>query len=356
MFAERLIRELHGLSSRVESEPLRTIFVGGGTPSLLRVDLWQALLAALEQFFDLTGIRCGRGEFTVECNPESVTPELLRVLRLGGVDRISMGAQSFHRAHLKTLERLHNPESVRPAIEMARAAGFRRLSVDLIFGIPGQSLDDWQRDLDSALSLETEHLSCYNLTYEPGTAMTARLRRGDFSPADEDTEVEMYELTARHLASAGFERYEVSNYCKPGCESQHNLAYWRQEDWLAAGPSASGHIAGWRWKNVPRLDDYLRASEDGLAEAVDVESPDFARALRERIWTGLRLREGLDSEAILKCARALSADAGKRLATAVAEARDEGMLTDTGGRWVLTERGMLLADGIVVDFMAALEK
>ena len=107
---------------------------------------------------------------------------------------------------------------------------------------------------------------------------------------------------------------------------------------------------------MPRLDDYLRASEDGLAEAVDVESPDFARALRERIWTGLRLREGLDSEAILKCARALSADAGKRLATAVAEARDEGMLTDTGGRWVLTERGMLLADGIVVDFMAALEK
>lgn len=354
-FAERLIRELHGLSRHATGSPLRTVFVGGGTPSLLRVELWQRLLSALDSTFDLSAIRRGDGEFTVECNPESVTPILLQVLKAGGVDRISMGAQSFHHAHLKTLERLHNPASVRAAIGMARDSGFQRLSIDLIFGIPGQSLDDWKRDLDTALELETEHLSCYNLTYEQGTAMTARLQRGEFSPADEDLEVEMYEFTERHLASAGFARYEVSNYSKPGCESRHNLAYWRQEDWLAAGPSASGHVAGWRWKNVPRLDDYLRASEDGLPDAIDVESPDAARALRERLWTGLRLSEGLDAKRFLEDVRSVDSSASERLALAVAKSRDAGMLTDGNGRWALTKRGMLIADGIVVDFMSALD-
>ncbi|MBX3389905.1 MAG: radical SAM family heme chaperone HemW [Phycisphaeraceae bacterium] len=354
-FTDRLIRELHGLSDPAQGPALRTIFVGGGTPSLLRLDLWRRLIDALDDCFDLSEIRRGEGEFTVECNPESVSPELLGLLRAGGVDRISMGAQSFHRAHLKTLERQHDPATVGAAIRMARDEGFRRLSVDLIFGIPGQSLEDWRRDLDSALALETEHLSCYNLTYEQGTAMTARLQRGEFAPADEDVEVEMYEFTERHLASAGLLRYEVSNYAKPGCESRHNLSYWRQEEWLAAGPSASGHVAGWRWKNVPRLDDYLRESSDGLPDVVDVEPPDASRALRERIWTGLRLREGLDSDATLAEVRAISVRASERLAAVVATNRASGMLTDADGRWALTDRGMLIADGIVVDFMAALD-
>ncbi|MBX3380448.1 MAG: radical SAM family heme chaperone HemW [Phycisphaeraceae bacterium] len=355
VFAERLIRELHGLSRFAAGGPLKTVFVGGGTPSLLRVDLWEALLAEIEGQFDLSAIRAGEGEFTVECNPESVSARLLETLRRGGVDRLSMGAQSFHLQHLKTLERLHNPETVGPAIAMARDAGFERLSVDLIFGIPGQSLDDWCRDLDSALGLGTEHLSCYNLTYEQGTAMTARLQRGDFAPADEDLEVDMYELTVAHLAAAGLRRYEVSNYSKPGQESLHNLAYWRQEEWLAAGPSASGHVAGWRWKNVPRLDDYLRAAPDGLPDVADSEPPDAARALRERMWTGLRLREGLDAARLLHDVRVMEASGVDRLRAAADKAHREGLLEDSGNRWTLTDRGMLIADAIVVDFMAALD-
>jgi len=331
------------------------VFVGGGTPSLLRVGLWERLLETLGERFDLSEIRSGRGEFTVECNPESVTPQLLGTLRAGGVDRISMGAQSFHASHLKTLERLHNPATVGPAIQMAQDAGFERLSVDLIFGVPGQTLDEWRDDLDSALALGTEHLSCYNLTYEQGTAMTARLNRGEFLPADEDVEVDMYELTVEHLAGAGLRRYEISNYSKPGREAQHNLAYWRQEDWLAAGPSASGHVAGWRWKNVARLDDYLRASPDGLPEVADAEPPDAARAMRERMWTGLRLWEGLDAAATLEEVRRFNPPAAERLRSAANKARDQGMLDELDDRWVLNKRGMLVADSIVVDFMAALD-
>lgn len=354
-FVERLIRELHGLSPFGSRGPLRTVFVGGGTPSLLRIDLWERLLETLADQFDFSAIAQGRGEFTVECNPESVTPGLLKTLRAGGVDRISMGAQSFHAAHLKTLDRVHNPATVRPAIEMAREAGFERLSVDLIFGVPGQTLDEWRRDLDSALALGTEHLSCYNLTYEQGTAMTARLNRGEFAPADEDVEVDMYELTVDHLAAAGLRRYEISNYSKPGRESRHNLAYWRQEEWLAAGPSASGHIGGWRWKNVARLDDYLRASPDGFPDVADSEAPDAARALRERMWTGLRLWEGLDAASTLEDVRKFDGAASERLRAAADKARDQGLLTEENGRWVLNKRGMLVADSIVVDFMAAID-
>lgn len=354
-FVERLIRELHGLSPFAATGPLRTVFIGGGTPSLLRVELWERLLGTLADEFDLTDIAQGRGEFTVECNPESVSPGLLKRLRAGGVDRISMGAQSFHAAHLKTLDRVHNPATVGPAIAMARDAGIERLSVDLIFGVPGQTLDEWRSDLEAALALGTEHLSCYNLTYEQGTAMTARLNRGEFVPADEDVEVDMYELTVDHLAAAGLRRYEISNYSKPGCEAQHNLAYWRQEQWLAAGPSASGHVAGWRWKNVPRLDDYLRASADGFPDVADFEAPDPARAMRERMWTGLRLWEGLDVASTLDEVRRLDAAAVERLHGAAGKARDAGLLDETDGRWVLNKRGMLVADTIVVDFMAALD-
>lgn len=355
-FTQRLIQELHGLSSFASGTPLRTVFVGGGTPSLLRVPLWKRLLGTLADRFDLSEIRRGEGEFTVECNPESVTPELLEALRSGGVDRISMGAQSFDRTHLKTLDRIHNPESVSRAVGIARSSGIERLSIDLIFGIPGQTLDDWKRDLDSAVALGTEHLSCYNLTYEQGTAMTARLNRGDFKPADEDVEVDMYEMTVDYLATAGFRRYEISNYSKPGREAQHNLAYWRQENWLAAGPSASGHIGGWRWKNITRLDDYLRRSMDGLPDVAEAESPDPARALRERVWTGLRLWEGVDSKSTIAAAEKIRSTASLALRQAVQRVQERGLLDELNGRWVLNKRGMLIADSIVVDLMAALDR
>src|SRR5262249_49331163 len=160
-----------------------------------------------------------------------------------------------------------------------RAAGVRRLSVDLIFAIPGQTGREWESDLRTALDLGTTHLSCYNLTYEPNTAMTARMKRGGVLVVGDGTEGGVCGGAGGMVRARGLERYEVSNYARPGAECRHNLAYWRGEEWLAAGPSASGHFAGNRWKNVPRLDDYLEFSDRGFAGIVDWEKPDAKRAV-----------------------------------------------------------------------------
>jgi oxygen-independent coproporphyrinogen-3 oxidase len=357
-FVDRLIAELRLLAPHAAGAPLRTVFVGGGTPSLLRVDLWERLLAELATHFDLsllrtpTRDRAEPAEFTVECNPETVTPALMGVLAAGGVTRVSVGAQSFNPRHLKTLERWHDPENVARALELAAAAGIARRSLDLIYAVPGQTLAEWDADLDRALALGTGHLSCYTLTYEPSTAMTARLEAGHFTPADEDTEASMFEHTLTRLRAAGLDRYEVSNFARPGEESLHNLAYWRQEPWLAAGPSASGHVAGWRWKNVPRLGDYL--ASEGLSPVADVEQPDAARAVRERLMTGLRLREGVDAAAMLADAAAAGAPgSAERLRACAARARARGWLDGSLGRWRLTDAGFLLADAIAGEFMRA---
>jgi oxygen-independent coproporphyrinogen III oxidase len=352
-FVERLIRELAALAPWSGGVPLETIFVGGGTPSLLRVDLWGRLLRALGERFDLSmmGAR-GPGEFTVECNPETVTPELMGTLAAGGVNRVSIGAQSFEARHLKTLERWHDPENVARSLSLARDAGIGRQNVDLIFGIPGQTPGEWAADLERALTLGTGHLSCYNLTYEPGTAMTARLARGEFRASEEDAEVAMYAHTLARLREAGFARYEVSNYARPGEEARHNLAYWRQEQWLAAGPAAAAHVRGWRWKNVPRLDDYLGFDDEGFAPVTDLEAPDRARALAERIMTGLRLEEGLDRASVLHDAEEIDAAIAARLCARWARHSARAHALDSEGRWRLTDAGFLFADGIAGDLMA----
>ncbi len=336
-FTDRLIAELAHIAPL--AGPLTSIFVGGGTPTLLRPDLWSRLLAALHERFDLQG-----AEFTVECNPETASAELFSTLAAGGVNRISIGAQSFNPAHLKTLERWHDPANVGRAVELARSAGIARQSVDLIFGIPGQTLAEWEADLKEAVMFGVEHLSCYALTYEPNTAMTARMERGQFEPADEDLEADMLQLTLDRLRAHGYDRYEVSNYAKPGAGCRHNLAYWRQDQWLAAGPSASGHVAGWRWKNVPRLDSYIGApGTRGVPPAIDVESPDAVRAMAERIMTGLRLREGISASGLPE---ALHAEALRQ--------HKLGNLDIDGDRWQLTDCGMMLADGIAAEFMGLL--
>ncbi|MEZ6318991.1 MAG: radical SAM family heme chaperone HemW [Phycisphaerales bacterium] len=339
-FTDRLIAELAALAPL--AAPLDTIFVGGGTPTLLAPAHWQRLLRALHDHYALAP----DAEFTVEANPETVTPDLLSVLRDGGVNRISMGAQSFDPRHLKTLERWHDPDNVERAADLARAAGIARLSIDLIFAVPGQTPADWASDLARALAMGTEHLSCYALTYEPGTAMTARLARGEFERADPDLEADLYEQTLDTLRAHGLDRYEVSNFARPGAECRHNLAYWRQHEWLAAGPSASGHVAGHLWKNVPRLDEYLENSDAGFAPVIDHESPDARRALAERLMLGVRLREGLDAADIHARAHTLDPDAPARLDAVADRCRSLGWIADDRARWRLTDAGFLFADRV----------
>ena len=356
-YVDRLERELEAIAP-LSAWPLETIFVGGGTPTLLRPDLWRRLAEALDRHFDLSAIR-GRlssTEFTVECNPETATPELMAELAGAGVTRLSLGAQSFDPRHLRTLERHHDPDNVPRALDLARRAGIERHSVDLIYAIPGQTLADWKADLRTALALGVEHLSAYNLTYEPRTAMTARLARGEFEPVEEDLEIEMFLAAASHTRAAGLERYEVSNAARPGRASAHNLAYWRQEPWLAAGPSASGHFAGHRWKNTARLDAYLALDDGGFAPIEDHEQPDARRAIAERLMTGLRLSEGVDARRLLGDLRAIDHTAIDRLQSVVGGYAESGHVHTHAlqhGRWRVTEMGVLIADRIAADCMEA---
>lgn len=346
-FTDRLSREIETLGAWTAA-PLRTIFIGGGTPTLLAFDHWQRLLERLHESFTCAD----QLEFTVECNPETPSPALFDVLVSGGVNRLSIGAQSFNPAHLHTLERWHDPDSVARAVSMARGAGIDNLSLDLIHGIPGQSLEDWLDDLDHALDLEPAHLSCYCLTYEPGTALTKRRDLGRIVPAHDDLTTDMQLACLDRLRSAGFERYEVSNYARPGHECRHNLAYWRQEDWLAAGPSASAHVAGHRWKNVPHLDHYLSSA---VTPVIDHEPPDARRALIERLMTGCRIAEGIDARAALDHARALDETAQRRLQCAADDAGARGWLHIDDDRWRPTDQGFLFADALAIAFMRALD-
>jgi oxygen-independent coproporphyrinogen-3 oxidase len=361
-FLDALLIELASLAPH--AGPIETIFVGGGTPSLLRVELWERLLAEIPGLFDLSRLV----EFTVECNPETVTPALMGVFKAGGVTRVSMGAQSFNDRHLKTLERWHDPASVQRALAIAADAGIERRSIDLIYAIPGQTLDEWKWDLDMALSLApgVGHLSCYALTYEPNTAMTKRLSLGQFVRADEDLEADMFELTVDTLRDAGIERYEVSNFAKPGPgggECLHNLVYWRQGSWLAAGPSASAHLrlsepraGGWRWKNLPRLTDWMEGvtTNRGLPPVVDLEPPDPERALTERVMTGLRLREGIDVAAMRADLAHVAPERAEDFDSAIGAETTTGALREHAGRLTLTEHGFLFADGIASRLMRAI--
>lgn len=329
--------------------PLETIFVGGGTPTFLRSDLLRAFLEGL-------AARLGTGvpEWTVEANPETVTEEVAEILVASGVNRVSLGAQSFHPAHLKTLERWHDPASVGRAVERLRRAGIRRLNLDLIFGIPGSTLDEWASDLERALALAPEHLSCYGLTYEPNTAMTKRLALAEFEPCDEELEAAMYEHTLDRLAAAGFEQYEISNFARPGEACRHNLLYWHNADWWALGPSASAHVQGVRWKNVPRLGSWLESglksgsAGDPTSPVQDVEQVDASTRAGEVLMLGLRLREGLDEDSVRNCC---VGPRGAERERAIADAVARGLLEHVAGRLRFTRAGLLLADEVLAELV-----
>jgi oxygen-independent coproporphyrinogen-3 oxidase len=350
-FTKRLIAEVRALAKATQRPRLATIFVGGGTPSLLAVGLWQELLAALAEAFDLSGLV----EFTVECNPETVSAELMAVLAAGGVNRVSIGAQSFHAQHLKTLERWHDPANVFKAVELARAVGIAQQSMDLIFAIPGQTMTEWDADLKAALGAGTTHLSCYALTYEPNTAMTARMKKGEFSQMPEDLEADMFEHTLSTLRAAGLERYEVSNFAKKGDECRHNLAYWRQHDWLAAGPNASAHVRGVRWKNIQRLDDYLNKHVRDFAMVTDVEYADAVRNLSEAVWTGLRLAEGIDAAQTLAAAEAAKGGMAEKIMRVARRQMELGAIVRVDDRWQLSDQGFMIADAVAVAFLEVIE-
>lgn len=336
-FVDRMLEELAFSAERL-ALPLKTVFVGGGTPTLLEPRLWKRLGAALGQLVD------DDTEFTVEANPETVERPLLEVLVASGVNRISIGAQSFDEHLLKALERHHEPANVGRAVRLARQAGIKRVSLDLIFAIPGQSMQMLEADLAQALALEPEHLSCYALTYEPKTPLFQRRSRGLVEQVDEDLEAAMFELVQQRLAEAGYEQYEISNYARGAAEQcRHNLVYWQGRHYWPVGPGAAGNLGQLRWRNAPALPAYLAGQQ--WPAVVDVERLDRKGRIGEQLMLGLRLNAGLSAQQV---ASLLADDPiGQQRVTVIDDFCERGLLERDAIGLRLTEQGRMLGDGIM---------
>lgn len=338
-YADTLIEEVsfaHTVLERAGAlRPLDTVFFGGGTPTLLPSgDLARMLSAVVDAF----GIRPG-AEITVEANPDTVTPEVVETLADAGVTRMSVGMQSAVPHVLAALDRTHRPENVSTAVHAARSAGLD-VSVDLIYGAPGESLNDWRRSLESALELNPDHISAYALIIEDGTKLARQIRRGEVPGPDDDLQADMYELADELLGAAGFDWYEVSNWSRtPDQQSRHNSAYWRGSDWWGFGPGAHSHVAGLRWWNVKHPAAYAARIADGISPAAGQERPDATAQMLEQVLLRSRMREGLE------VAR-LSDDARTRVAGLIADGLVDAAAA-LKGTLVLTLRGRLLADAVV---------
>lgn len=324
-----------------EAPPLSTVFFGGGTPTLLPAEDQGRILTALDQAFGLTD----DAEVTTEANPESVTPESLRALRASGVNRISFGMQSAVPHVLQMLDRTHTPGRVQQVVAEARSAGFDSVSVDLIYGTPGETLTDWRTSLEAALALDPDHVSAYALIVEPGTALARRIARGELVAVDDDLQADMYLLADQLLGAAGLPWYEISNWARsPLQRCRHNLGYWHSDNWWGFGPGAHSHVGGVRWWNVKHPRAYAERLASGSSPALAREVLDAETRRVEQVLLEVRLATGLDTEV-------LDAAGRSQAATMV----DEGLLEATAwasDRLVLTLQGRLLADLVVRRLLA----
>lgn len=338
-YATELLREV-ALAKTVLADaeihaPLHSIFVGGGTPTLLPAgDLARMIGGVIDAF----GLESG-AEVTVEANPDTVTDALAHELASAGVTRVSIGMQSAVPHVLAALDRTHNPANVSRAVEIVRGAGLA-VSLDVIYGAPGETLGDWAQTLDAVLALGPDHVSAYALIIEEGTKLARQIKRGEVPAPDDDVQADMYELVSERLESAGYEWYEISNFARdPGQRSRHNLAYWQGGNWWGFGPGAHSHVGGLRWWNVKHPAAYAGRVTEGLSPAAGREFIDSEASRVERILLESRVRDGLPLDI-------LSPEARVRVAGLIAD----GLIEPTPalrGRIVLTLRGRLLADTVV---------
>lgn len=327
---------------------IRTVFFGGGTPSLFAPASIGAVLAAA---FRIWSCAEGAVEVTLEANPGTVDMEKLRGFGAAGVNRMSFGVQSFQPRHLKRLGRIHGAAEARAAVDMARAAGFGNVGLDLMFAIPGQTLDEWEADLAAAMALAPDHISAYNLTYEEGTPFAAWRGRGALAPVTEEVEAAMFIRAQDLLAAFGYAQYEISNYALPGRECAHNLNYWRGGAYLGIGAGAHSFVpvrsGGRRWSNEMSPSAYVERIKGGGHARVDEEllTPEQGRG--EFAFLGLRCRDGIDEG---EFARRFGVEFTAAFPQAVGLARD-GALERTAGRWRLSPRGLMVADSIFACFL-----
>jgi len=351
-YTDALLQELehYGHSDEWRGRTVQSIFFGGGTPSTFKPTSIGKLLAWVAATFPIEA-NC---EITMEANPGTVDSEYFSGYRDAGVNRISVGVQSFQPRLLKFLGRIHSADEARRALEIVKQSGFDNFNLDLIFANPGQTIAELEADLDAALEIQPPHVSAYNLTFEEGTPFHHEYRNGRMKSLSEDEEIAMAELIETKLDDAGLQRYEISNYARPNCQSRHNVNYWRYGDYLGLGAGAhsyananSGKLSGRRWSNEKNPARYMTLVNETRRAVVEREELDFTKAAGEFMFLGLRMTEGISIEAF-------SSRFGKPPAefySQIGNWLEENLLVEEEGYLRFTHKGLMLANSIFVELM-----
>lgn len=342
-YVQALCQEIELGASKDELQP-QTIFIGGGTPTCLPLDLLHQLLKQVQKFLVTPALR----EYTVEANPGTLTAEKLALMRAMGVNRLSVGVQSDVEEQLKFLGRIHDYQEVEESVKLARAAGFTNLNLDLMYGIPRQTVEDWEKTLHHVLALQPEHISLYQLNIEEGTPLYQRWQKGGFELFDDEVAAEMYRMAQAITAQEGYEQYEISNYAKKGFASEHNQVYWRTENYLAFGLGACSFVRPRRWNNLTHLKDYQETVAKGQMPQGEEENLTQAEQMSECVFMALRMNQGL-KEADFRERFALSLE--EAFPEACRKCQEEGWLEKEAGYWRLTEAGRVLGNLVFLEFI-----
>jgi len=346
-YVAALEREIIDAGTAAQPE-VDTVYFGGGTPSLLPCEDLGEILGRIRASFRMQP----EVEVTLEVNPGTVDADRLRGYRDAGINRLSIGVQSFRPAELECLGRLHSADESSRVVRMSRRAGFDNLGVDLIYAIPGQTSDHWRFSLEAALDFSPEHLSCYALTFEPGTALAEALRCGRLAPVGDHETAALYRLMVERLEGAGYRQYEVSNFCrKRHLESRHNRKYWNFEPYIGLGPSAHSYLPPDRFWNVRDTQVYIQALENGRSPVEARETVSWGQTLIEAIYLGLRQTRGIDPQ---EFEDRFQVDFTALFGRCIERFSDKGLMTFRNGCWCLSVEGMLLLDHVAGEMVACL--
>ena len=342
-YVDALVKECAMRKDELRGSPLRTLYIGGGTPSLLKPELIARLLKGLQEIAAFNTLE----ECTIEVNPDDVTPEYIRSLTALGINRVSMGIQSFVDKELSAINRRHNAAAAIEAVRHIRDAGISNISIDLIYGLPGQTLESWRYSLEKAIELDTPHISCYNLSYEEGTRLFRMRECGIVTECSEDDCISMYKAMVDILSGNGYEHYEVSNFAKNGLYSRHNSGYWNGEIYLGLGAAAHSFDGRQRSYNIANARQYIKTITNSML-ACERESATDSERYDEYVMIRLRTMWGVDFKILQSTFDAKFCSHFKREA---ARYIANGMMTADNGIYRLTEDGIMLSDMIIRDLM-----